>query len=488
MFLRQKQDLLKGCVIIVHDQAVSDAFGRLRVFRQGWHDCLTARDDALFELTDAVACRLGRVESVPGLSLEPEFRRGHGALYDGLTCGRVDETGLRGLLLETVPAGTDGLVWFAGDVSGWPRPDAATSPERVAMYDKTARTLSGHPVTSGWPFAVMAGLEWGPTSWTAPVDMARLGPADTLTGVTLAAIERVRVGLARGGRAEVAGFVFDAEYDLMALSHRVADRVHVVGRLRCNQRFHAEPEPEPGRRGRRRRHGEAIKLNEPGSLGVPDRAAVVDSPRYGRVRLSAWDGRHRRLQRQGFWAGHPGVLPIVTGSVIGVELERLPGGKGVPDGPMWLWHAGPTPLDVVTIFSAYQRRFDIEHTFRFVKQELGWTCPAPMRPETAQVWTWIVLVVYTQLRLARGVCRDVRLPWEKPVEPDRVPPGRVRRDFRRICAMLGTPANPPKFSRPGPGRPPGSVKPPRDRHPTHRKNTRRATKPRKKTRKIKPKG
>jgi hypothetical protein len=146
---------------------------------------------------------------------------------------------------------------------------------------------------------------------------------------------------------------------------------------------------------------------------------------------------------------------------------------------MWLWHAGPTPLDPATVFAVYQRRFDLEHTFRFLKQDLGWTLPAPMHPETADRWTWLVLATYTQLRLARPVCHDLRLPWEKPADPDRIPPRRVRRDFRRLHALIGTPANPPKFSKPGPGRPPGSTRSPRPRHPTHSKHSR--TKPKRRT-------
>src|SRR5882757_9829773 len=495
---KETRTRLKGCVIIVHDLAGTAALGRLVEFRQRVYDCLTRRPDAVFDLLDAVTCHGEAVTSLPALSLEPEFRRGHGALYSALADGRVEEAGLRELLLGTAlldtrpadteaadtgpagtgptgrdagPAGSEGVVWFAGDVSGWPRPDAVTSPQRLAMFDKSARTSAGHPITSGWPFAVMVGLEWGATSWVAPVDAVRLGPTDTLTSVTLAAVERVAAGLAQARREQRAGFVFDAEYDLMALSYRYADTAHIVGRLRSNQVFHADPEPEPSRRGRRRVHGEKIKLNDPDTLGCPDRVAVLDSPRYGRVVLSGWDGRHRRLTREGFWDTHPRPLPIVRGSVIRVELQRLPGG-GVPEGPMWLWHAGPASLDLVTVCSAYQRRFDIEHFFRFCKQRFGWTRPAPMLPATAQVWTWLVVLAYTQLRLARPVVADLRMPWEKPVGPGRCTPGRVRRDFRRVHGLVGTPANPPQFTRAGPGRPAGTTRPPRTRHATHKKNSR----------------
>ena len=47
------------------------------------------RPDALFELGDAVLCSQDRVHMLAELSLEPVFRRGHGALYDAVCNGQV---------------------------------------------------------------------------------------------------------------------------------------------------------------------------------------------------------------------------------------------------------------------------------------------------------------------------------------------------------------------------------------------------------------
>lgn len=66
-----------------------EALGMLCRFRQEFYDCLVRSADALFEVTDAVLCTDGPVRTLVDLTLAPENRRGHGALYDGLNCGRL---------------------------------------------------------------------------------------------------------------------------------------------------------------------------------------------------------------------------------------------------------------------------------------------------------------------------------------------------------------------------------------------------------------
>jgi hypothetical protein len=64
-------------------------------FRLEFHACLTTRSDELCELADAVLCADGPVGSLAALSLAPEHRRGHGALYDAVSNGRIGITRLR---------------------------------------------------------------------------------------------------------------------------------------------------------------------------------------------------------------------------------------------------------------------------------------------------------------------------------------------------------------------------------------------------------
>ena len=62
--------------------------------------------DALFELADSVLCAGGPVRALAGLSLVPEHRRGHGALYDAVNAGRISVGRLRRSLAGLpLPAG-----------------------------------------------------------------------------------------------------------------------------------------------------------------------------------------------------------------------------------------------------------------------------------------------------------------------------------------------------------------------------------------------
>ena len=125
----------KAAVISVHDGGNDAERGDLVEFRKMFHRCLARRSDALFELTDAVLCAAEPVHSLVRLSLVPEHRRGHGALYDAVNSGRVEFDRIhRGLAALVLPRDSRGGLLLAVDVSPWPRPDAACAPNRAFCH------------------------------------------------------------------------------------------------------------------------------------------------------------------------------------------------------------------------------------------------------------------------------------------------------------------------------------------------------------------
>src|SRR5215218_3931348 len=183
----------------------------LQDFRRSFYECLHRRSDALFELADAI---LGADASAPSpvhLSLQPAHRRGWGSFYAALARGRIDAEVLRDLLVCHPLAGSSAPPVYAVDTSVWPRCDAETSPER-GYYYHPSRHSAGQPIVAGWAYQFVAQLNFVRESWTAPVDVERVLPAQDANEV---ATEQVRSFLLRRssceeGMATTPLFVFDA--------------------------------------------------------------------------------------------------------------------------------------------------------------------------------------------------------------------------------------------------------------------------------------
>jgi hypothetical protein len=143
----------------VQDAPHVDDVGVLRRFREDLRDCMTQRGDALFEAMDAMLCAHGPVQSPVELSVEPEFRRGHGSVYDALAHGKIDTARLRRVLVDAVAPSRPGEpLLFAIDTTPLARPDAEYADERVMVQ---VRGKGGDVYLPGWHYSMLVGLRWG---------------------------------------------------------------------------------------------------------------------------------------------------------------------------------------------------------------------------------------------------------------------------------------------------------------------------------------
>jgi hypothetical protein len=503
------------------------ALERLREFRSRLYGCLALRADALFELADAVLCADHAVTSLVQMSLEPEFTRGHGALYDALSAGRIDDERLFSLLAAELPPAVDGpeaLAWIAGhdvidrgilekalaglpaqdaarvrdacarwsrlrfavDATAYPRPDAWCSPGREHVHNGACRCRGSSKTAPGWEYQFTAAIGHLRTAWAALIDVARTTPA-ARTAATIAQVKNVLRRLHAAGHGVKAAplFVFDAGYSAAALTDGLAGcPVHVLVRLAAGCVFYAAPVTWEGKDGRPPRRGAAVHCLEPADFAAaaagsaprgrkkplppnpgPDEELVLPgTPLYGTVRAGAWHAVRPLIHGDRGWFAGRKKPPDLPGTLIHVTVERLPDGRD-PHRAMWLWHAGPGPLALDELWRAYLARFDIEHAFKLLKGALGLTCAKVRSPEQADRWARILMAACAQLLLARPLAGDLRRTWERQPDPARpLAPGRVRRGFRNIRRQLGTPARVAKPARPGPGRPKGSGKGPARRY------------------------
>ncbi|WP_436846284.1 transposase [Streptomyces shenzhenensis] len=94
---------------LVHQGVLRGAFAEVSRFWSELYACLTARDDALFKLRDALLRTDGPVRPPVDPALAPEHRRGHGALYGGLNQGRIDVARLRRVLVRSTRFACSGI-------------------------------------------------------------------------------------------------------------------------------------------------------------------------------------------------------------------------------------------------------------------------------------------------------------------------------------------------------------------------------------------
>ena len=413
---------------------------------------LRLRRDALFELLDAVLSGDGPTSLVRH-SLAPCFRRTWASAPDALADGALDVTALRRLFARHTPRPVRGQreLW-ALDGSVWPRPGAKTSPERTWVRFVTGGTPQSG-VIGGWEYQWLVALPEMQGSWGLPLEVGRrdlaAGTATTLAIAQLRAALRVRAA-----DAPRPLLLLDSRYDVVQLI--AADlAVDILARLAANRRFYRRPGPYQGR-GARRKHGPVFRLAEPSTHGWSDRTQFVVDADHGVVRLDVWHGLHTQ------------PAPHVELSVIRVCPARLPR-RASPPKPLWLvWWGGPLPPDLRQVWRWYQRRFAVEHLFRFLKSDLGWTAIHPRAPQTADRWGWLLAAGVWQVWLARAAVAERRLPWERAAPLYRSP-GRVRRGFGGLLLALGTPAKAPRPRGISPGRQAGQRPGPAPRSPVLRR-------------------
>jgi hypothetical protein len=181
------------------------------------------------------------------------------------------------------------------------------------------------------------------------------------------------------------------------------------------------------------------------------------------VRVRAGAGLHPQGQAQQ-GRGSRGPRPIGRGPRVPGEGSRLPRQTRAPQ-VLWRWWHSPDELDLDLVWRADVRRFDREHTLRWLTQTLGWPPLRLRHPAPADRWTGLVLAASTHRRRARGAVADRRLPWARSLPPGCLTPCRGRRSVSALLLVLGTPARAPHPCGRSPGRPSGRGSGPAARQP-----------------------
>ncbi len=422
-----------------------DTLERLAQFRQEVYQTFTQRPIALLELVDAVAST-PRPHSPVEVSLG--MQRHWSTLYDALRHGRIDLDELRPLLAKTAtiaaPYRVAGCRVVLFDHTGFPRPAARTVADRERYPGPNATMQVGHR------YAWLSQLVDAESSWLAPLDVARIGPGNKPVGIALTQLAR----LAQTSPEPIIG-VGDREYgvdDLLRVVPKLPGvPVTTVTRVRSNLVFYQAPPPrQPGQRGRSRLYGARVQLNDPTTWPSPD---------WQEEEVLATG---ERVVRQGWATWRRRGIPEVAVQVVQVRVLRADGQPKYKQ-PLWLMVVGA--LEGALAARLYGPRWREETWHRQAKDVFGWSQAQLGDVERQDRWTWVVLLASWQLLLARDLARDCPRPWERTSREGPLPLARVQRDYGRILQQFGLGVPAPKPRGKAPGRPVGTVLPPKPRQP-----------------------
>lgn len=474
---------------------------QLRRFRRQLYSSLEYRADAIMDLLDALSSNT-TAKSAVELSLNPLFRRGYGSVYDGiqqfsLSAGvepkaeerRVQEQQLMQLISSYLPAPQQQKYWLLGvDVTPAPRRFADTLEDRSYVYQPNA-LASNKPVTIGHQYSALALFpqkqQASSPPWVVPLSLRRVTTQETKRSVGAEQVKMLLNDQTLPFHQQLCVQVTDSEYSLASYLGEMAEHENLVtiARVRSNRVFYQMPSSSltsPSRRGHPTWYGERFDLKAPDTWGEPDEVAYTTYTdhlgRTYRIHLECWRNLLMTGTREYPMHRHP--FTLVRARLFNESGEQ------VFQRPLWLLVMGQhrNELSLTEAWEAYQRRYDVEHFFRFGKQRLLMTAYQTPEVQHEENWWQIAQLAYVQLWLARYLAEAMPRPWERYLPQfqtsavnQEISPSMVQRDFGRIIQEIGTPAQSPKPRGKSPGRTKGERQQPRKRQKVIKKSVSKQT-------------
>jgi DDE superfamily endonuclease len=454
-------------------------------FRGKLHKQFKNLADSAMELLDAL-CSNNKTASVVQLSLNPLFRRGHSALFKAigaLSFGEVSnvengegedikpqEMPLLELIAEVVPKPEERRFYLLGlDCTSVERQYAKTLADRGMVYQPT-QIKGNKPITIGHSYSMLAVIperKEGDAPWTIPLDMSRVS---TESNSNQKGIEQLKAVLSNPKLAwskELCVSVVDSAYGNKQFLSPLQEHTNLVtvARSRSNRVFYQSPviSETPVGRGHPTWYGARFDTKEPDTWHEPTAVSQLSyKTRSGRiinVTITAWANM---LMRGGK------ATPTHKAPFTLLRIESFDDAGQSLFKPMWLIVIGERrgELSALQAYHSYRQRFDLEHTFRFGKQNLLLNTFATPDVEHEQQWVKFVMLAYVQLWAAHSLAVSLPRPWEKhllTVPSARISPSKVQQDWFRIISQLGSPAVSPQPRGYSSGRKSGEIQSPRPR-------------------------
>lgn len=471
-------------------------------FRSELHKQFKNLADSAMDLLDAL-CSNNKTASVVQLSLNPLFRRGHSVLFKAigaLSFGEVskvengeeedsqpqewEEKPLLELIAEVVPKPEKRPFYLLGlDCTSVERQFAKTLADRGMVYQPT-QIKGNKPITIGHNYSMLAVIperKEGDAPWTIPLDMSRVSTESTSNQKGIEQLKAVLSNPKLAWSKELCVNVVDSAYGNKQFLSPLQEHQNLVtvARSRSSRVFYQSPvfSATPIGKGHPTWYGARFAIQEPDTWSQPTKVSQFSyKTRRGRiinVTITAWSNMLMRGSKDTPTHKFPfTLLRIESFDDAGQSLFK----------PMWLIVIGERrgELSALQAYQSYRQRFDLEHSFRFGKQNLLLTAFETPDVEHEQQWVKFVMLAYVQLWAAHSLAVSLPRPWEKhllTISSARISPSKVQQDWFRIISQLGSPAVSPKPRGYSSGRKSGEFQSPRPRRSVVKKRKSPASAP-----------
>jgi hypothetical protein len=476
------------------------ALEQLKQFRQQLYSSLAYRGDTIMDLLDALSSNT-TAKSVVELSLNPLFLRGYGSVYDGIqqfsqSVGvettveerRAQEQQLMQLIGSYLPTPQQQKYWLLGvDVTPAPRRFADALADRGYVYQPNT-IASNKPVTIGHQYSALAlfpeKLQASAPPWVVPLSLRRVTTQETKRSVGVQQVNLLLNDQTLPFHQQLCVQVVDSEYSAVSYLGEMTeqDNLVTIARVRSNRVFYQMPPSSPTSpsRGHPVWYGERFDLRNSDTWKEPDEVVQTTHTnhlgRIYKVQLECWHNLLMSGTREYPMHQHP--FTLIRARLFNEADEQ------VFQRPLWLLVIGQRrkELSLIEAWEAYQRRYDVEHFFRFGKQRLLMAAYQTPEVQHEENWWQIAQLAYVQLWLARCLAEATPRPWERYLpqfqtqsESQESSPSIVQRDFGRIIQEIGTPAQSPKPRGKSPGRTKGDRQKPRKRQKVIKKSVSKQT-------------
>jgi hypothetical protein len=435
-------------------------------FRESIYESFEYRADALLDLLDALSSN-SKASSVVELSLNPLFRRNYSSLHKAIddfsaSSTQADEKQQRLKLeaqhLEIIAQHIPALKkrrfhLLATDITPQPRPFAVCLKDRKVVYAPNPAP-GNRPIAIGHEFSHLVYLpeRVEPTSapWVIPLSVRRVSSKENGIDVAVEQLAQLMKNPALDFASELTVHVSDGLYSVVQYIRQAKEYLNLVfvARMRSNRSLYFQPPAltlQRKSKGHPRWYGKKLKLKNTGHHKPDERVLTTYTTSRGRTFSVSIKAFHNLLMK-GKKDSPMHDFPLTL-----IRIEALkPNGKPIYRRPLFLIVAGNRreELSLFEIWLAYTQRYDIEHYFRFGKQQLLLTCYQTPDIEHEENWWQLCKLAYVQLYLAAPLAQRLPRPWDSkklPTPPTLLSPTAVQRDFTRIIREIGTPALAPKL-------------------------------------------